>query len=166
MVSRPAEQRRRPQKTRAARDHMPQSSAFDGPQGASHVEIMSECAPAGDKPNLDEVGQALDRIVRDGARAGSVVHRIRDLVKKSPARGEPLGINDAIREVIELTRSEATKNGVMVRTQLAEDLPVVRGDRVELQQVILNLVLNALAERLEAPVPSGPYARAPPWRAA
>ena len=97
-----------------------------------------------DKPDLDEVRQALDRIVRDGGRAGSVVHRIRDLVKKSPARGEPLGINDAIREVIELTRSEATKNGVMVRTQLAEELPVVRGDRVELQQVILNLVVNAL----------------------
>ena len=96
------------------------------------------------KPDFDEVGQALERIVRDSARAGSVVHRIRDLVKKSPARDELLDINDAIREVIELTRSEATKNGVMMRTQLAEDLRVVRGDRVELQQVILNLIVNAV----------------------
>jgi PAS domain S-box-containing protein len=97
-----------------------------------------------DKPDFDEVGQALDRIVRDGTRAGSVVQRVRDLVKKSPARDEPLDINDAIREVIEISRSEATKNGVMMRTQLAEDLRVVKGDRVELQQVILNLIVNAV----------------------
>jgi PAS domain S-box-containing protein len=97
-----------------------------------------------DKPDFDEVRQALDCIVRDGTRAGSVVQRIRDLVKKSPARDEPLDINDAIREVIELTRSEATKNGVIVRTELADDLGIVRGDRVELQQVILNLIVNAV----------------------
>jgi PAS domain S-box-containing protein len=97
-----------------------------------------------ERPDFDEVRQALDRIVRDGARAGSVVHRIRDLVKKSPVRDEPLDINDAIREVIELTRSEAMKNGVMMRTELAEDLGVVSGDRVELQQVILNLIVNAV----------------------
>ena len=95
-------------------------------------------------PDLELVRRALDRIVRDGVRAGAVVGRIRDLVKKAPSREERVDINAAIREVIELTRSEATKNGVVVRTELAESLQPVRGDRVELQQVVINLVLNAL----------------------
>ena len=97
-----------------------------------------------DPPNLDEVRQALDRIVRDGDRAGAVVGRIRNLSKKATPRDERVEINAAIREVIELTRSEAMKNGVLVQTELAEGLPLVQGDRVELQQVILNLILNAL----------------------
>ena len=95
-------------------------------------------------PNLDEVRQALDRIVRDGNRAGAVVGRIRNLVKKAPPRDERVDINAAIREVIELTRSEAMKNDVSVQTELVEGLPLVQGDRVELQQVILNLILNAI----------------------
>ena len=95
-------------------------------------------------PNLDEVRQALGRIVRDGGRAGAVVGRIRNLIKKAPPGDERVDINAAIREVIELTRSEAMKNGVSVQTELVEGLPPVRGDRVELQQVILNLILNAL----------------------
>ena len=88
--------------------------------------------------------QALGRIVRDGSRAGAVVGRIRDLIKKAPPSNERVDINAAIREVIELTRSEAMKNRVRVQTELFESLPLVRGDRVELQQVILNLILNAL----------------------
>ena len=95
-------------------------------------------------PNLDEVRQALDRIVRDGSRAGAVVGRIRNLIKKEPPGDERVEINAAIREVIELTRSEAVKSGVLVKTELAEGLPLVEGDRVELQQVILNLILNAI----------------------
>ena len=95
-------------------------------------------------PNLDEVRQALGRIVRDGNRAGAVVGRIRNLIKKAPPRDERVDINAAIREVIELTRSEAMKNGVSVQTELVEGLPPVQGDRVELQQVILNLILNAI----------------------
>ena len=94
-------------------------------------------------PNLDEVRQAFGRIVRDGDRAGAVVGRIRSLIKKDPPSDERVDINAAIREVIELTRSEAMKNGVLVQTELGEGLPPVRGDRVELQQVILNLILNA-----------------------
>ena len=94
--------------------------------------------------NLDEVQQALGRILRDGARAGAVVARIRNLIKKEPPGDERVDINAAIREVIELTRSEAMKNGVLVQTDLVEGLPPVRGDRVELQQVILNLILNAI----------------------
>ena len=105
-------------------------------------------------PELEEVRKALERIVRDTIRAGAVVGRIRDLVKKVPAREDRVDINAAIREVIELTRSEATKNGVSVRTELAESLPLVRGDRVELQQVVLNFVLNAgeaMSELAEGP---------------
>ena len=95
-------------------------------------------------PNVDEARQALDRIVRDGTRAGAVVGRIRSLIKKAPPGEERADINAAIREVIELTRSEAMKADVLVRMELVEDLPLVQGDRVELQQVILNLILNAI----------------------
>jgi PAS domain S-box-containing protein len=96
------------------------------------------------RPDLDEVRDALGRIVRDGGRAGAVVSRIRALVKGVPRRNERVEINAAIREVVELTRSEAMKKGVGVQTDLGADLPLVPGDRVELQQVILNLILNAI----------------------
>jgi PAS domain S-box-containing protein len=95
-------------------------------------------------PNLEEVRQALARIVKDGTRAGDVIGRIRELVKKSPPRKESVDVNEAIREVIEFTRSEAVKTGVSVRTELADSLPRIEGDRVELQQVVLNLTLNAV----------------------
>ena len=95
-------------------------------------------------PNLDEARQALRRIARDGDRAGAVVGRVRSLIKGAPPRDERVDINAAIREVIELTRSEATKNVALVRTDLAEGPLPVQGDRVELQQVILNLILNAV----------------------
>ncbi len=81
-----------------------------------------------ERPNLDEARQALDRIVRDGARAGAVVGRIRNLIKEGPRQA-----TSALRsmrrsvEVIELTRSEATKNSVSVQTDLAESLPLIRG---------------------------------------
>ena len=97
-----------------------------------------------DPPELDEVREALEWIVKDVARAGAVVQRIRNLVKKAPLPDDRVDINAAIQEVIELTRSEAMKNVVLMRTELADGLPLVRGDRVELQQVILNLVLNAV----------------------
>ena len=70
--------------------------------------------------------------------------RIRDLSKKAPPRMERFDINDAIREVIELTRAEAVKNDVSVQTELADGLPLVKGDRVQLQQVVLNLIVNAV----------------------
>ena len=76
--------------------------------------------------------------------AGAVVGRIRNLIKKESPGDERVDVNAAIREVIELTRSEAMTNGVLVQTDLADGLPPVRGDRVELQQVILNLIVNAL----------------------
>jgi len=95
-------------------------------------------------PDLTEVQQALERIAKDATRAGDVIGRIRDLVKKAAPRQESVDINEAIREVIELTRSEAVRTGVSVEMGLADGLPLVGGDRVQLQQVVLNLVVNAV----------------------
>jgi C4-dicarboxylate-specific signal transduction histidine kinase len=95
-------------------------------------------------PDLDEVRQALYRIVKDANRAGDVIGRIRDIVKKAPPRKDRVDINEAIREVIELTRSEAAKQGAAVQTAFGEGLPLVEGDRVQLQQVVLNLIVNAV----------------------
>ena len=95
-------------------------------------------------PNFREVDDALSLIVKEGNRAGEVVGRIRALIKKAPARKDAVEINDAILEVIALTRTEAANNSVSVRTQLAEGLPRVQGDRVQLQQVLLNLIINAI----------------------
>jgi PAS domain S-box-containing protein len=95
-------------------------------------------------PNFREVDDALSLIVKEGNRAGEVVARIPALIKKVPARKDAVAINDAILEVIALTRTEAANNGVSVRTQLAEGLPRVQGDRVQLQQVLLNLIINAI----------------------
>jgi C4-dicarboxylate-specific signal transduction histidine kinase len=95
-------------------------------------------------PNFREVDDTLSLIVKEGRRAGEVVERVRALVKKVPARKDAVAINDAIVEVIALTRTEAANNSVSVRTQFAEDLPRVQGDRVQLQQVMLNLIVNAI----------------------
>jgi PAS domain S-box-containing protein len=94
--------------------------------------------------DTNELQEILRDIVKDGNRAGEVISRISDLTKKAPPRRDRLEINGAIREVIEFTRGEAVKNRVSVRTELADRLPLVRGDRVELQQVILNLVVNGI----------------------
>lgn len=95
-------------------------------------------------PNAGEVEQALARIIKDANRASEVLGRIRGLVRKAPPRKEAMDINAAIREVIELTRAETTKSGAAVTTRLADGLPCIKGDRVELQQVLLNLIMNAL----------------------
>jgi C4-dicarboxylate-specific signal transduction histidine kinase len=95
-------------------------------------------------PELEEVRQALAAIVKDNCRAGDVIGRISDLIKNAPPRKDRLEINGAIRGVIELTRGEAVKNGVSVQTDLSRGLPVIDGDRVQFQQVILNLIMNAI----------------------
>ncbi len=89
-------------------------------------------------------GNRLERIVKDGRRASDVISRIRALVRKAPARKEPLDINDTIREAVALTRSELRRNGISLRTQLTDGLPLVPGDRVQLQQVLVNLIVNAI----------------------
>jgi PAS domain S-box-containing protein len=95
-------------------------------------------------PDFHEVDEVLSLIVKEGNRAGEVVGRIRALIKKAPARKDAVEINDAILEAVALTRTEAANNTVSVRTQLAEGLPRVEGDRVQLQQVMLNLIINAI----------------------
>ncbi len=95
-------------------------------------------------PNLEDAREALGATVKAGNRSTDVIGRIRALVKKAPPRKDALEINGAILEVIALTRGEVVKNGVSVQTQLAEGLPLIQGDRVQLQQVILNLITNAV----------------------
>jgi signal transduction histidine kinase len=97
-------------------------------------------------PDLQEVREALASAVNDTDRAGVVIGRMRALIQKAPLRSDRVVINEAVREVIELTRGEALKNGVSVKTKFAEGLPIITGDRVQLQQVVLNLILNALQE--------------------
>jgi C4-dicarboxylate-specific signal transduction histidine kinase len=105
-------------------------------------------------PDLEEVRQALGRIVKDARRAGAVIGRIRELIKKAPPRKGWVDMNEAIREVVEIARGEAAKNGASVETALAEDLPLIEGDRVQLQQVVLNLMVNAV--QAMASVAEGP----------
>jgi PAS domain S-box-containing protein len=95
-------------------------------------------------PNLDKVREVLGQIVNDGMRAGDVIHRIRALIKKAPPRMARVDVNEAVLDVITLTRSELLRHGVSLQTQLATSLPFIEGDRIQLQQVILNLILNAL----------------------
>jgi PAS domain S-box-containing protein len=95
-------------------------------------------------PDLEEVRKGLDHIVKDASRAGDVIGRIRAIIKKAPSRKDRVDINEAIREVIELTRGEAAKHGASVQTALGEGLPAIEGDRVQLQQVVLNLIVNAV----------------------
>ncbi len=95
-------------------------------------------------PDLGEVREALECIVADADRAGDIIDRIRDHIKKAPPRKGRFDLNKAINEVIALAESAITTNGVSVRTRLAEALLPVQGDRVQLQQVVLNLILNAV----------------------
>jgi PAS domain S-box-containing protein len=98
----------------------------------------------GERPNLDEARAALQRIIRDGHRASEVIERIRALVKKTTSEKVRLDVNELIREVVTLAQSEVRKNQVRLRTELAADLPSLLGDRVQLQQVVLNLVVNGI----------------------
>jgi PAS domain S-box-containing protein len=99
---------------------------------------------AANPPNLDEVRQAFRLILESGVRAGEVMDRIRALVRKAPPRKDSLEINEVILEVIALISREMEKNGISAQTQLSESLPAIQGDRVQLQQVILNLLINAV----------------------
>ncbi|MFB9268056.1 AAA family ATPase [Bradyrhizobium erythrophlei] len=95
-------------------------------------------------PNLDEVREALGCVVRDADRAKDIVGRMRDQIKKVPPRKERFGLNEAIEEVIVMLRGAIAKNRIAVSTYLMDGLVPIRGDRVQLQQVLLNLILNAV----------------------
>ena len=95
-------------------------------------------------PNVEEVREGLHRIVRDGKRAGEVIARIRALTRRAQMPREKLDLNETIREVLALVGDEAKRRSVIIRTRFAEDLSPVSGDRVQLQQVVLNLVMNGI----------------------
>jgi signal transduction histidine kinase len=98
---------------------------------------------AADPPNVDGARLTAQRTIRDGHRASDVIARLRALFSKKGTARESVDLNDATREVTALVSSELQRNRVTLRTELGDDLPAVIGDRVQLQQVILNLILNA-----------------------
>src|SRR5262245_36366679 len=95
-------------------------------------------------PNLGEAREALDGVVAEADRAGDIIHRIRDHIKKAPPKMDRFDLNEAVRNAIILTRGEVVKIGASIQTQLAEPLPFFRGDRVQIQQVLVNLIVNAI----------------------
>ncbi|HLY87867.1 MAG TPA: AAA family ATPase [Acetobacteraceae bacterium] len=99
---------------------------------------------AGNPPNLAEVSEALECMVHETYRVGDIINGIRDQVRKAPPRNENIDLNDAIGEVIAIVRGELSRHHVSVQVLLAHDLPPVYADRVQLQQVMLNLILNAI----------------------
>jgi two-component system sensor kinase FixL len=94
--------------------------------------------------NLEEARQSTELIIADGHRAGDIINRIRALAKKAPPQKDWVNINETIAEVIALAHSEIQRNRVSIQTQLSNDLPPILGDRIQLQQVILNLIINAI----------------------
>jgi PAS domain S-box-containing protein len=99
---------------------------------------------AGETPNIEEAREAARRIVRDGKRAAEVVARVRAMTKRTEASREKLDVNETIWDVLALVGDEAKKNRVVIRTEFAVDVFPVLGDRVQLQQVLLNLVMNGM----------------------
>jgi C4-dicarboxylate-specific signal transduction histidine kinase len=112
------------------------------------ASVIDACAAlrwlAGDPPDLKQARQALLRIVDSGNRASRVIELGRSLARKGPSRGHRLDINEAVREVVGLLRREAQSHDISLRTRLAGDMPPLQGDVVELQQVIVNLAVNAI----------------------
>jgi C4-dicarboxylate-specific signal transduction histidine kinase len=99
---------------------------------------------AGDTPNIEEARDAAIRSAKDGTRAAQIIGRIRLLFKKGTAEREWVDVNEVIREMIVLLRGETTRYSVSIRTDLAADLPQLMADRVQLQQVMLNLIMNSI----------------------
>jgi C4-dicarboxylate-specific signal transduction histidine kinase len=105
---------------------------------------------AAQPPNVDKARRATERIMRDAKRASDVVARVRNLAKKTPLQRTWVDINETVEETISLATRELTQNNVSLETQLANNLPRVWADRIQLQQVILNLVINACEALMEA----------------
>ena len=99
---------------------------------------------AREQPDLQEAREAVGRIIAEGNRAGEIIRRIRALFKNSPLQKAPVKVNDPIQDIVALTQRELTRNAVSLKMELDTVLPPVFGDRVQLQQVILNLVVNAI----------------------
>jgi len=99
---------------------------------------------AGQPPNIERASRSVERIVRDANRAGAVIGRVRGLAKKSPPQKVWLDVNEAVMDIVALTRREIRQNQIALRTQLSDEIPPVLADRIQLQQVILNLIMNAV----------------------
>jgi C4-dicarboxylate-specific signal transduction histidine kinase len=99
---------------------------------------------ARDQPDVEEARDAVVRIVKDSTRAAEIISRIRLLFKKGTPQREFVDVNEVVREMIVLLRSEATRHNILVGTELEADLPQILGDRVQLQQVLMNLMLNGI----------------------
>ena len=99
---------------------------------------------AGDTPNIEEARAAATRIIKDGQRAAEIISRVRLLFQNITPQQELIDVNEIIREIIVLLRSEATRHNISVRAELAAGLPQVMGDRVQLQQVLMNLMINGI----------------------
>ena len=95
-------------------------------------------------PNIEEVREALAEIIDDTDRASAVIMRVRQLAKRAPVEKSPLGLRDVVTDVLRLARYESATRRITIRTNLPQDLPRVLGDRVQLQQVLLNLVVNGM----------------------
>jgi signal transduction histidine kinase len=108
------------------------------------VNSASACLRWLNAQNLEEARQSAARVVAEGHRAGEIIGRIRALAKKAPPRKDWVDVNETILEVIALARSEVRSNGVSLQTRLGDDMPRILGDRIQLQQVILNLMINAI----------------------
>jgi signal transduction histidine kinase len=99
---------------------------------------------AGDDPDVEEAREAASRIIKDGTRAADIISRIRLLFKKGVPHREPVDVNEVIQEMIVLLRGEAARYSIAIRADLAAGLPKVKADRVQLQQVFMNLMLNGI----------------------
>ena len=131
----------------AAMGQLTASIAHEIRQPLSAVKMSGVAALrwlANSPPEIDEAKQSIESIVKGIGRADDVIDRIHNFAKKGTALKDTLDINRAIHEVIPLTRNEAIKHGVTVQMRLADDLPRVQGDRVQLQQVMINLIMNAI----------------------
>ena len=106
--------------------------------GQACVRLLSA-----EEPNLHKSREVVERMIRDGMRASEVIKRIRDLLHKTPSEKAPLNINETIQEVIAMVSSDVLRSRIELTVKLEADLPPVLGDRIQLQQVILNLILNA-----------------------
>jgi PAS domain S-box-containing protein len=102
-----------------------------------------------EQPDVHEASQAIGRIVQDGTRATEIIDRLRALYTKAPTNREAVNVNEAVREMTVLLRDTANRHGVTIRTRLATDLPAITADRVQLQQVLMNLMLNGIEAMTE-----------------
>ncbi len=121
------------------------------------LTAMASNAQAGQRylampvPRLDQVREILADVAGDARRAGEIIHRLRTLLRKDAGRFRPLDLNEVIREVVGLTRTDAIIRHQPITLALSPDLPAVMGDRVQLQQVLLNLVLNGMDAMADQP---------------